>query len=178
MSDWPHHPRDLFGPGQSGAIRDLLQGLFAAELIAPSRELWLLFGWISDIEILDNRARQFSSLRADWPAAPIRLFAVIEALLDRGAHLFLVLRDVSHNQPFIQRMRCLRERYPGLLRLATGAEVHEKGMLGDDFLLSGSMNLTYSGVVINDEHVTLRTDPASIEEWRMALHEKWGSSLT
>jgi hypothetical protein len=176
MSDLAH-PRDLFGPGQSVAIRDLLQALLAAELLSPSRELWLLFGWISDIEVLDNRSRQFSALRADWPASPIRLLAVLEALLDRGATLCLVLRNVSHNQPFIQRLQAFREGHAGRLRLATGPEVHEKGVLGDDFLLSGSMNLTYNGMVVNDEHVTLRTDAASIEEWRMSVRAKWGPLL-
>lgn len=176
MSDVTH-PRDLFGPRQSGAIRDLLQALLAAELLSPSRELWLLFGWISDIEVLDNRARQFSALRADWPASPIRLLAVLEAMLDRNATLNLVLRNVSHNQPFIRRVQALRARHAGRLKLATGPEVHEKGILGDDFLLSGSMNLTYRGMVVNDEHVTLRTDAASIEEWRMSVRAKWGPLL-
>jgi hypothetical protein len=59
---------------------------------------------------------------------------VLEALLDRGATLCLVLRNVSHNQPFIQRLQVLREGHAGRLRLATGPEVHEKGFLGDDFL--------------------------------------------
>jgi len=64
---------DLHGPAQSRAVRDLLQGLFAAELIHPSAKLWLFFAWITDIELLDNSARQFSALAPDWPATQIRL---------------------------------------------------------------------------------------------------------
>ena len=170
-------PRDLFGPGQSQAIRELLQGLFAAELIAPSRELWMLFGWISDVEILDNRSRQFSSLRADWPAAQIRLSSVLEALLEKGSNLRIVLRDVPHNQSFVEKLRQLSLQFPGKVRWTLGAEVHEKGLLGDDFLISGSMNLTYNGLWVNDEHVSLQTDPASVEEWRVVLRQKWESKL-
>jgi len=170
-------PRDLFGPGQSQAIRELLQGLFAAELVSPSRELWLLFGWISDVEILDNRSRQFSSLRADWPAAPIRLSSVLEALIEKGTRLRVVLRDVPHNQPFVEKLRQLSAEFPDRVHWTLGVEVHEKGLLGDDYLVSGSMNLTYNGLWINDEHVSLRTDPASVEEWRVVIRQKWESKL-
>jgi phosphatidylserine/phosphatidylglycerophosphate/cardiolipin synthase-like enzyme len=171
-------PRDLFGPGQSQAIRELFQGIFVAELVHPSRELWLLFGWISDVEILDNRSRQFSSLRADWPATQIRLSAVLEALVERGSTLLVVLRDVPHNQSFVEKLRDLGSRFPGKVRVAVGPEVHEKGLLGDDFLVSGSMNLTFNGMWVNDEHVSLRTDSGSVEEWRVAFHQKWGGKLT
>jgi hypothetical protein len=61
----PSPSRDLHGPAQSRAVRDLLQSLFAAELISPSRKLWLFFAWISDVEILDNLARQFAVLEPD-----------------------------------------------------------------------------------------------------------------
>ena len=63
--------RDLHGPGQARAVRDLFQSLFSAELIHPSQTLWFFFAWISDVEILDNSARQFSALEPDWPAAQI-----------------------------------------------------------------------------------------------------------
>lgn len=170
-------PRDLFGPGQATAIRDLLQSLFVAELLQPSRRLWLAFGWISDIEILDNRARQFSALQPDWPATGVRLSTVFEALLVRGGSVALVLRDVEHNRVFISRLSSLRTKYPTRLKVAIDADVHDKGLLGDDFLLSGSMNLTFNGITVNDEHLTLRTDRASVEEWRLVLEQKWGGLL-
>ena len=75
----PMASRDLHGPAQSRGVRDLFQSLFAAELINPSPKLWLFFAWISDVEILDNSARQFAALEPDWPAAPIRLSQVLRA---------------------------------------------------------------------------------------------------
>jgi len=169
--------RDLFGPGQGAAIKDLLQTMFAAELIWPSRRLWLLFGWISDIAILDNSARQFSALQPDWPSNEIRLSSILKALVDRGGDVVLILRDVKHNYEFIDRLSAIRQKYPGRLRVKLSADVHDKGILSDDFLISGSMNLTFNGVTVNDEHLTLRTDPASIEEWRMTLEQKWKDVL-
>ena len=171
-------PRDLFGPGQSTAIQDLLQSLFVSELLHPSRKLWIAFGWISDIVVLDNRSRQFAPLQPDWPATDIRLSTVLEALVARGGAVALVLRDVEHNRIFLEKIAALRKRYPYQLRVALDVDVHEKGLVGDDFLLSGSMNLTYNGITKSDEHLTLRTDRASVEEWRLVLEQKWGGSLT
>jgi hypothetical protein len=85
--------RDLHGPAQSRAVRDLFQSLFVAELINPSPKLWLFFAWISDVEILDNSARQFAALEPDWPAAPIRLSEVLRALLSRGVQIRLIIRE-------------------------------------------------------------------------------------
>ncbi|MFS2004570.1 phospholipase D-like domain-containing protein DpdK [Duganella sp. CT11-25] len=177
MSGSPSPARDLFGPEQTGAIRDLLQSLFIAELLKPSSCLWMAFGWISDIEVIDNRARQFGALQPDWPASGIRLSQLMSALVEAGGQLSLVLRDVDHNRQFISAIKPMRERFPGQVKIAVGAEVHDKGILGDDFLLSGSMNLTYNGVTINDEHLTLRTDMASVQEWRLTLEQKWGRAL-
>jgi phosphatidylserine/phosphatidylglycerophosphate/cardiolipin synthase-like enzyme len=177
MTSFQTAPRDLFGPGQTGAIRDLLQSLFVAELLQPSRCLWMAFGWISDVEILDNRARQFGALMPDWPSAGIRLSHVLKAIIERGGSIALVLREVEHNRNFISRLDGIRQRHSARLMYAFGDDVHKKGILGDDFLLNGSMNLTYNGITVNDEHVTLRTDPASVEEWRLVMEQKWKGAL-
>lgn len=166
--------RDLFGPGQTVAIRDLLQSIFATELVSPGRRLWLNFGWISDVEILDNRGRQFAALCPDWASTWIRFHAFLEAYLERGGNVVLVIRDVEHNLKFVEKIERLRTYFPENLKVHADPDVHEKGILGDDFLLSGSMNLTYNGIAVKSEHVTLRTDPASVEEWRMTFEEKWG----
>jgi hypothetical protein len=177
MNTLTNPARDLFGPEQTGAIRDLLQSLFVTELLRPSSPLWLAFGWISDIEIIDNRARQFSALQPDWPATGIRLSRVMSALLESGGSISLVLRDVDHNRQFVNSVAPLRSAFPDRFKIALNESEHKKGVVGDDFLLSGSMNLTYSGITVNDEHLTLRTDMASVQEWRLALEQKWGGAL-
>ncbi len=39
---------------------------------------------------------------------------------------------------------------------------HSKGLISDTWAMIGSMNFTYSGVEINEELVTFKTDPNSI----------------
>ncbi|MEQ1935631.1 MAG: phospholipase D-like domain-containing protein DpdK, partial [Fimbriimonadaceae bacterium] len=130
-----------------------------------------------DIELLDNRARQFSAISPDWPAAGIRLSSIICTLIERGSHLVLIARDVDHNRAVVKQICDVCPPDKGRLTISLKPEVHEKGILGEDYLLSGSMNLTYSGVNTNDEHLTLRTDPKSVEEWRVSLEQKWAELL-
>jgi len=165
--------RDLHGPAQARGVRDLFQTLLAAELISPSRKLWLFFAWISDVDILDNSARRFAAVEPDWPAGPIRLSQVLAALLARGTQVRLVIREHGHNEYFVQRLRALRERWGDQVKWLVEKDFHAKGLLGDDYFLSGSMNLTRSGISVNGEHLVLRTDPAAIAEQAEQLDLQW-----
>jgi len=165
--------RDLHGPAQARALRDLLQTLFVAELLNPSRKLWLTFAWISDVEVLDNSARRFAAIEPDWPSAPIRLSQILDALLARGAHVRLIIREHGHNDYFIARLQGLKGRHGNQIDWRVGKDFHAKGLLAEDFFLSGSMNLTRSGISVNGEHLTLRTDPAAVAEQAEQLELQW-----
>ncbi|WP_420566413.1 phospholipase D-like domain-containing protein DpdK [Thalassobaculum sp.] len=166
--------RDIHGPAQSRALIDLLQSLFVAELLSPSPRLWLFFAWISDVDIIDNSSRAFSALEPDWPAAPVRLSQVLEALLTRGSEIRLVLREQASNDYLVSRLLTLKHRFGRRIKWATAPDFHAKGMIGRDFFLSGSMNLTNNGITVNGEHVVLRTDPNLISEQAIELEERWG----
>ena len=169
--------RDLHGPAQSRAVRDLFQSLFVAELIHPSPKLWLFFAWISDVEIIDNSAREFAALEPDWPAGPVRLSQVLRALLSRGVHIRLVIREDGHNDYFITRLQALKARFGSLLKWTIEKSFHAKGLLGSDYFLSGSMNLTLNGISINGEHLVLRTEPAAVAEQLIELETRWEGQM-
>ena len=173
-----HPMRDLHGPSQSRGVRDLLQTLFAAELLSPSPKVWLFFAWISDVDVIDNSARRFAAIEPDWPAAPIRLSTVLASLLARGTQVRLVIREDGHNEYFIARLRALRDRFGAAVRWTVQRDFHAKGLLGADYFLSGSMNLTRNGVSINGEHLVLRTDPAAIAEQAEQLELQWEDVLS
>ncbi|MBB2784862.1 UNVERIFIED_ORG: hypothetical protein GGD43_000032 [Rhizobium esperanzae] len=173
----PTPARDLHGPAQSRAVRDLFQSLFIAELINPSPKLWFFFAWISDIEVIDNSARQFASLQPDWPSAMIRLSEVLRALLVRGTQIRLIIREHGHNDYFIARLQALKAIYGDQVRWIIEKDFHAKGLLGADYFLSGSMNLTLNGISINGEHLVLRTDPPAVAEQTIELESRWEGLL-
>jgi hypothetical protein len=166
--------RDLHGPAQTRAVRDLLQSLFVAELINPSPKVWLFFAWISDIEIIDNSSREFAAIEPDWPASQIRLSQVLKSLLARGVNLRLIIRQHGHNDYFIAKLQQLKMKYGDIIKWVIEKDFHAKGMLGADYFLSGSMNLTFNGISINGEHLVLRTDPAAVAEQAVELETRWG----
>lgn len=169
--------RDLHGPAQSRAVRDLFQSLFIAELIHPSPKLWLFFAWISDVEIIDNSAREFAAIEPDWPATPIRLSQVLSALLARGVAIRLVIRADGHNDYFISRLQTLKTHYGEQIKWTVEKSFHAKGLLGADYFLSGSMNLTLNGISINGEHIVLRTDPGAVAEQSIELETRWEGQM-
>ena len=169
--------RDLSLPWQSRAMQDVLQSLFLAELVSPSSELWLLSAWVSDIEVIDNRARAFSGLRPDWPPARIRLSNVLETLVTLGAQVFVVMRYARHNKAFLRRLEEIQRSAPGRLGIAVGEAAHEKTIVGDDFVLSGSMNFTNLGLTSNDEYMLLRIDESVAASHRLDLKRHWEEVL-
>lgn len=169
--------RDLTGPAQSRAIRDLLQSLFVLEAMHPSKTLWLLSAWITDAPILDNGARQFSAIDPEWNAGVVGLSAVIRTIVERGGRVHVVTRRHDINWPFIEQMRRLRRQYPKGLALLVEDDFHDKGLVGDDYELAGSMNFTRKGIETNDEHLIFRTARQIVAERHLALNAHWKSRI-
>ena len=165
--------RDIRGPAQSRAIQDLIQGIFVSELMKPSDELWFSFAWISDIVIFDNSSRKFGSIEPDWPIGQIRLSRVLETLLSHGTQVFVIMRKHHSNDDFIEKLKQLEEIFGSKLQKRVKEKFHEKGLLGQNYFLSGSMNLTKSGISTNHERVYYTTDQSLISKERVTLRGFW-----
>ena len=151
------------------AVADLLQTVFVAELNSPGEQILLFSPWVSDFPLIDNRAGRFSHIDAQWPAAQIRLSAVLRTLLRRDVELLLAFRPEEREKEFLQRLGEMAADdgtadklvlRPGIPKDQT--KNHEKALIAETWALHGSMNFTYSGVEINGELVTFTTDPAEV----------------
>ena len=153
--------------------KELLQSVFAAELIEPSDPLWIVSPWITDLELIDNEGGRFSALNPDWPNAPIRLVGVLTTLVARGGSVTIVTTDDKHNDDLEQKLDA-----QGLdkIRVLRRPALHMKGIVGRGFALEGSMNLTYNGVHRNEERLIYRTEPAKMSEIRIEFEQRWGAS--
>jgi hypothetical protein len=169
--------RDLTGPTQSRAIRDLLQSLFVLEAVRPSQPLWLLSAWVTDAPIINNGARQFAAIDPEWTAGTVTLVRVLRTILERGGHINVITRRHDWNNAFIEEMRRFQRDFPVRLALLTEDDFHDKGLLGDDYELAGSMNFTRKGIEVNSEHLILRTDRRIIAERRLELNARWKSQF-
>ena len=160
-------------------VKELLQAIFVGEMLAPSRCLWLVSPWVSDIPIIDNRAGAFDALDSSWGPRVLRLGEVMAQSLRIGTTVVVGTRPVSHNRPFLTQLSAAAAEFgvTSALLINEAEDLHEKGLLGDDFYLSGSMNLTYGGVELLEESVKFDTAEDVVAQARLVYHERWGGEL-
>lgn len=152
------------------AVREVLTMVFAQELLAPSKEVFIVEPWISNIVVFDNQIGQYSTLNPEWAKCEIRLVNVLVAIAAHGTTLHIHTRPDDHNRIFKQRIQeALGDA--GLLDQLRGSDrnalLHTKGILTDRILIEGSMNLTESGVALNEEAVTVSFNPEQIAAARV-----------
>lgn len=161
-------------------VRELLQSLFVAEVVVPSRTIWLVSPWITDLPVVDNRAGTFAGLSPRWAPRQIRLTEVLEQLLEYGSQVVIATRPVPHNDQVLTEMQDAIDRLgvpAEQLIIHRTEDLHQKGVLGDDYYLSGSMNLTYNGVEILEETLRFDVGPAVVAEARITFATRWGGTL-
>ena len=154
------------------AVRELLQIVFAAELLNPSRSLWLVSPWIRDIPVLDNTTGSFLALCPDFPLSEVRLSLVLRQLVARGSQVVIATRPDAGNAQIFDNLRGIG-REDGLI-FHERAELHAKGIVGDAFSLIGSMNLTYNGIDRLTEMLSFETNRAAVEQLRLSFRSEYG----
>ncbi len=161
-------------------VAELLQAAFASELVAPSRSIWIVSPWISDIPIIDNRTGGFDAvLDASWGQRQVRLAEILARCVTLGTHLQVATRPDSHNATFLSRLEALINGKAAQQRLTVhrAEDLHEKGILTSRFHLGGSMNLTYRGITILEEAIRYATSEEAISLAQLTYHDRWGGVL-
>jgi hypothetical protein len=159
-------------------VENLLQSILAAELLAPSEVTWLVSPWITDVGVLDNKTGSFSGLEPTWGRRQILLVEALNALLRRGGYVVVATRTDEHNLRFVRRLEFAAESAGVssrlLVRLDDRERLHEKGLLGDDYYLSGSMNFTYNGIRLHDEAVKFDLTESVVAQARLNFRQNYG----
>lgn len=160
-------------------IRELLQMMFLGELLAPGGErAWLVSPWISNVVLFDNRAGGFGSINQEWGSREIRLVDVLTDVMARGTALGIATSLDGHNDPLIDALATAADE-AGLgdkLCVVRRQHLHIKGVLLKRGLLTGSMNLTYNGLELNDEMVVYDTTPKTLAEARINFESYVGTA--
>lgn len=168
----------------SREIRDLVQSALTAELVCPSKRLWLVSAWITDASVIDNGGGEFGQLVPAWPEREIRLSEVLGELLIRGTRVHIVTNKHSGNGPFAHAMDSIGESLAdNQLRLSlddaltTEEEegLHRKRLVTEQFVIWGSMNFTWSGLRRNAEDVSLQVQPADVARAVNEMEQLYGA---
>ena len=168
--------RRIFKSSLTGSqvIQELLQSIFISELLVPSRdEVWIVSPWLSDIPIIDNSSGGYDSINPDWRGRFVNLSEVLIQMLLLNIKLKIVTNIDEHNIAFHNRME---ERTHELsliknINIIKKEGTHMKGILTDKGFLNGSMNITRSGIFINDEYISYDIAPQTIPSVRLHFEE-------
>jgi phosphatidylserine/phosphatidylglycerophosphate/cardiolipin synthase-like enzyme len=151
-------------------IADALQGLMVGELLSPGQRFLLISPWISDFPLLDNRSGRFSGLDTRWGAAWIPLSGVLRSLLGQQVRVQVACGSGPREDEFVDRLAkdAQRDGVDDLLTVRRSPDDparvldHEKALVADTWAVHGSMNMTYRGVEINGELVTITSEPSHV----------------
>jgi len=156
-------------------LADVLQTLMVSELMSPSKPLWIVSPWISDVELLDNRVDQFSGLVPDLSSRWVRLGEILTRAIAGGGSVVVATRPDDHNMKFVNSFGSSVAAVDASERLTVrfATDLHEKGILTDRLHLSGSMNLTFNGLRRLEEAVQVNADPESVARVRHTYVDRW-----
>jgi len=155
---------------------DVLETIFAAEMVTPSRCLWIVSPSISNVPVLRNEALTFRFCDVGWGQRPVRLSEVIVELVRRGTTVLLATRPEGHNRLFLQQIEqsCADIGHASRVRCRTAETLHETGIVGDSFYLSGSMNMTHEGLELLEEVLHFTTHIETVSQTRVRYFDRWG----
>jgi hypothetical protein len=154
----------------SSQLIEILSSIFALELLSPSKSVYLYSPWITDVTLINNAYGQYRSLIPESEQSKIRLSSLLNILSERSTRIFILTRPDSKNTgTFLTRLS-------ELIHCKFNPNLHEKILVTDHFYFRGSMNFTYSGININDEHSELSTDSEYISQALVQAKRSWEST--
>ncbi len=165
--------RQIFVHGLYGEriLREALSDLLVSLVLSPDT-VWLVSPWVSDFDLLDNRAGDWTSVHPGWGARYVMFSELLAVGIEAGCELTLVTNKDEANKRFYERLvKNLTD--PNRVHWIVEEQLHTKGLLCASFFLAGSMNFTYSGINRNDEHVRLSIDSDEISEARMEFEARY-----
>ena len=150
-------------------LKETLGNLLVGLIFSPE-DIWLISPWVSDFELLDNRAGDWNAVDSSWGTRQINFSELLICAMNSGCCLHFVTTSDSNNRAFIERLR-IAVPDEEIFQHVISEKLHIKGLLTSSFFLAGSMNFTYSGAHINDEQINLSIDPNTISEARIEVEQ-------
>lgn len=154
----------------STELLDCLISIFSLEIYRPSKEIYIVSPWISNCTIIDNSSRRFSSLFPFVSTKNIRLADILFAFVSNGSKVRII--TTFENKETVEFVNLVRNK----IECRVLKDNHEKGMITDNYYLSGSMNFTYKGINVNSESVTVSSDESDIGKALVSIRSKWEES--
>ncbi len=154
------------------SAESILSTALLSELACPGDSVWLISGWITDVEVVDNRQGAFDSVLGDNSQIAWRLSQILGLIAAAGTRLHIVTRPAAHNEMFLRNLRAAVNDSTRL-QITLDPTVHEKTICGREWVFTGSMNFTVNGLGSNEESVTYRVSEREAAQAQLDFAERW-----
>jgi hypothetical protein len=166
--------RVIHRSGDEDFLQRLLETICIAEIIRPSRELWLFSAWITDFRILDNSRGTLDGLLPDWGHGEVRLTGWLRHLAESGTTVRVKTNMDEKNVPLVRKIEAISALLPsGRLQVRRDQNLHAKGLIGNEYYLRGSFNFTANGILTLEEQGQFDVDPAVVSQGRVNMADRW-----
>ena len=157
-------------------LKELLQNIFVAEFIKPSKKIWIVSPWISEFTLIDNKSGNFDIINPDWRGREILFSDVIIHLLYGGSKVSIIYRTDIRSDVFVSMLKekAKENNVFENLTIIQRELKHNKGILTDHGSLSGSMNFTYTGVEISEDLIQYDIDISRVDKDKLEFEEDYG----
>lgn len=160
----------------SGLVTNFLVAEVLSSQTIPNYTLWLISPWITNFSLSLPSSGDLTSLIESAEQTP-RLFEVIQQIIHNTGQVYVVVqreKDLSRAEQFIHPLMRLRFGLSGL-HLRQHHDLHAKIYAGQCAVLSGSLNLTETGVNRNIEFPMYASDErnqAKLRSMARSIYEK------
>ena len=157
-------------------LKELLQNIFVAEFIKPSKKIWIVSPWISEFTLIDNKSGNFDIINPDWRGREILFSDIIIHLLYGGSKVSIIYRPDIRSDVFVSMLKekAKENNVFENLTIIQRELKHNKGILTDHGSLSGSMNFTYTGVEISEDLIQYDIDISRVDKDKLEFEEDYG----
>lgn len=150
--------RDIWSPGGGAVLGDAIASVLAMLLLRSEerRPVYFSSPWITDFPLFRNRFRDFAALFPRLADEDEIWFSDYLVTLARDREVRVLTSDNPYSNAFLRTPKLVAH---GLTAKRAEGPYHEKGILAPGVYIEGSMNITYRGVFINREKVTVHSAP-------------------
>jgi hypothetical protein len=165
--------------GSPTCRRDLgriVEAVSVAELLHPSRCVWLAAPTLGDAAVLDNRAGQLGPLEPRWGNRAVGLADWLLRVLGGGTAVVVATTPDPETAAFLARLttRAAEVGLAAALNAKSLPTLPRAGLVGDDFLLAGALHFGQGIVMPAEDAVTLDLRPDAVAEARVAFRTLYG----
>jgi len=166
--------RDVWSHGSGRQLQDLLASVLLTLMFRTieSRPVYFASPWISDFVLFPNRFREVAAVFPELAEREEIRFSDFLLALSAHRSVRLITTHTATSDGFTAQLRGrLSDRPNAQIAIRfVGSEAHEKGILAPSFYISGSMNITHSGVYVRGEKLTYHV-PSDGGRLARAYHE-------